>query len=265
MNDETSRESYLDAKLAIAIGVLTIVGLPAITREFSGSILFSWLGLPKEATVPSYILLYSLLGGLAYLLNSTIGQYEKLKKNESFREIERELAEKEVEKRMLEREHKKEADLEEAGEVKKRMLKWKLDLEEVKESLVNLEWRRSKTIEVWKKVELKFWVKLSRIPFGMAMAAAFYLLVTFLVPEGVAGSSGSITENTRLLAGIAFVVALFPRVMMESLGGLADRLMGKGISPNETLVVSEQSSSGNENNPSKSLVVNEQSSASPQK
>jgi hypothetical protein len=194
-----------DALLAAILVGLTAAGLAVATGKI--------VPFPEEVAIPPYILLYSFLGSLAYLLTSTITEYEKLKRSEDYKSIEKELATRKVEKKELEKRT-------EAGEMAlpKNLM---AQLEKVKENLDELDRKRSELMEFWKKVELKIWIKVARIPFGMVMAVAFYLLIPVFISEDLLD-----VEDPRLLAGIAFVVALFPKVMIKGFSGLASRLIG---------------------------------------
>lgn len=211
MDGENSMVPKLwDAVRAISLGLLAYGGLALAT----GKLPLPGFELPKEVTLPLYILLYSFLGGVAYLLSALVAEHGRLA-NERKELEEREEELKEV-KETLEQE-KRDA-------VKESLEKVTKDLEKVRTRLEKLRTHRTEA--------LNFWIKLARIPFGMLMAAAFYLMVVQLVPEELSISSGS-----RFLAGSAFVVAFFPKVIMEGFHGLANRLMGESTSsysePNE--------------------------------
>ncbi|MBU6998312.1 MAG: hypothetical protein HXS41_05230 [Theionarchaea archaeon] len=153
--------------------------------------------LPEEIVIPPYILLYAFLGSLAYLLTSSIAECEKLLKSKEYQEVNTELEE----------------------------LKHKLESTDVTDSsltddIAEHQRRRSELVAIWKKVELRLWVKLARIPFGMVLAVGFYLLIPLVVSSSLVD-----TSSLRLMAGVAFVVALFPKVAMNGLTGLASRLI----------------------------------------
>ncbi len=206
MNDEESQKgeesqghTMRDAVLAFVLILCTGAGLLVATGKIP------WISIPEEVTVPEYILLYSFLGGVAYLLSAVLGEYRLL----------------DIEKKELET---KEMDLEEKKDA---MEKMKL-AESDKETLSNLHRELKKvknrlTIlrEDWLRL-MDIWVKLARIPFGMLAAVAFYLLAQNLISEDVLDALG-----LKTLAGAAFVVAFFPKVIMEGLNGLAHRLIGK--------------------------------------
>lgn len=191
-----------DTVRAIFLGLLAYGGLALATGKFP----VPFFELPEEVTIPWYILLYSFLGGVAYLLSALVAEHGRLA-NEK----------KELEEREKELKEKKEALEQKSDTVGESLEKVKKDLEKVR--------TRLKKLRTHKTEMLNFWIKLARIPFGMLMAAAFYLLVVQLVPEEFSVSSGS-----RFLAGSAFVVAFFPKVIMEGFHGLANRLMGESTS-----------------------------------
>lgn len=58
-----------------------------------------------------------------------------------------------------------------------------------------------------------------RIPAAWVLGAGVFLLFGPIVPEGV-------PETGRIVAGVSFLVGLYVNVAVESLGALADRLLG---------------------------------------
>ncbi len=200
MNGEESQSHTLrDAGLAIFLGFLTYAGLALATGKVP---LF---GIPEEVTTPPYILLYSFLGGVAYLLSALLGEYKLLgTKKITLKNLKKGLEEQKnaLEKRGLGTEEKKEL-----SNVEEELKKVTDHLEELKKDWI-------KGMEIW--------IKFARIPFGMLMAAVFFLVAEQIVSEDILEALGP-----QVLAGGAFVVALFPKVIMEGLNGLAMRLVGK--------------------------------------
>ncbi|MBU7023926.1 MAG: hypothetical protein HXS40_07130 [Theionarchaea archaeon] len=178
--------------------IISLVVLTAAVLVIATGLL---VPLPEEVVIPPYILLYAFLGSLAYLLTSSIAECEKLLGDKEYQEVNKEL---EVLKHQL-----KTTDAPASSMI---------------DEITELRKRKSELVAVWKKVELRLWVKFARIPFGMVVAAAFYLLVPLLVSSSVVD-----TSNLRFLAGVAFVVALFPKVTMDGLNGLASRLIGSHL------------------------------------
>ena len=77
MNTNNSITGKLwDAVRAIFFGGLAYGGLALATGKLS------FFELPEAATIPLYILLYSFLGGVAYLLSALLGKYKSLSNEE---------------------------------------------------------------------------------------------------------------------------------------------------------------------------------------
>lgn len=70
---------------------------------------------------------------------------------------------------------------------------------------------------------------LMRVPAALILAAGVYLLIA----PGIAGGNGG-SENARFVAGVAFLVGLYVNVALKSLGGLADRILGRGAQASES-------------------------------
>jgi hypothetical protein len=190
-----SKEDKESESLFNTVVIISLVVLTAAVLVIATGLL---VPLPEEVVIPPYILLYAFLGSLAYLLTSSIAECEKLLRDKEYQKVNKEL---EVLKHQL-----KTTDTAASSMID--------EIEELRK-------RKSELVAVWKKVELRLWVKFARIPFGMVIAAAFYLLIPLLVSSSVVD-----TSNLRFLAGVAFVVALFPKVTMDGLNGLASRLIG---------------------------------------
>jgi hypothetical protein len=190
-----SKEDKESESLFNTVVIISLVVLTAAVLVIATGLL---VPLPEEVVIPPYILLYAFLGSLAYLLTSSIAECEKLLRDKEYQEVNKEL---EVLKHQL-----KTTDAPAASMI---------------DEIAELRKRKSELVAVWKKVELRLWVKFARIPFGMVVAAAFYLLIPLLISSSIID-----TGNLRFLAGIAFVVALFPKVTMDGLNGLASRLIG---------------------------------------
>jgi translation elongation factor EF-1beta len=195
-NNQSSSHVRWGFVLAILLGILTYGGLAIAT----GRLPWSWLNPPESVRIEPYILLYSFLGSVAYLLSSLLSEYKLLS------EEERELIAQKKEKLaqidiLLTADENVPEDLEK-------------DLDNLEENL--------KKFEAHKYHMMEIWIKLARIPFGMVMAAVFYLLAAQLVAPALLEALGD-----KFLAGGVFVVAFFPKVIMEGLNGLANRLMGK--------------------------------------
>lgn len=200
MNSKESLVPKLwNAVRATILGLLAYVGLAFATG------LFPWFNLPEEVTIPLYILLYSFLGSVAYLLSALLGDYKLLSSEE-----------KGLEKRK--EELKEEKEMLEEGDVEPE----KALLDHVEKKLEKVETRLEK-LRKYKVGLINIPVKLARIPFGMIMAAAFYLVAKQLLSEIIVEALG-----TELLAGCAFLIAFFPKVIMEAFHGLASRLIGRG-------------------------------------
>lgn len=185
-----------DAVRAIFFGGLAYAGLALATGKLP------FFELPEAATIPLYILLYSFLGGVAYLLSALLGKYKSLSNEE------------ELLKEKKEQLSKKEAVLTTATEAGAKEY-----LERVKEELQKIGERLGKLEH--KDQMLEIWIKMARIPFGMVMAAAFYLVANQLISEPIINALGE-----EILAACAFLIAFFPKVTMEAFQGLADRLIG---------------------------------------
>lgn len=200
MNGEESQSHILrDAGLAIFLGFLTYAGLALATGKIA------FFGIPEEVTIPLYILLYSFLGGIAYLLSALLGEYKLLgTKKKTLKNLKKDLEER---KNALEKKGPGVEEKKELSNVEEELKKVTDHLEELKKDWI-------KGMEIW--------IKFARIPFGMLMAAAFFLVAKQIVSEDILEALGP-----QVLAGGAFVVALFPKVIMEGLNGLAMRLMGK--------------------------------------
>ena len=186
MGEDSIVQKVLDAGWALLFTAFAFVGLFLATGTLSQ------FELPEEVTIPWYVLLYSFLGSVAYVLSAIVGRqersdYKKLKIKE------KELKEKQqkVEKGTL---------------TSKEMSLNLIDLEKLKKHQIGL---------------LNIHLKLARVPFGMLMAAAFFLVARQVVSESLVDVFGD-----RLLAGCAFLVAFFPKVIMKGFHGLADRLLG---------------------------------------
>ena len=199
MNPESvSSTRFGDAGLAILLGVLTYTGLALATGEVP------FFPLPEEVTIPAYILLYSFLGGVAYLLSALLGEY-KIRGDEEDRleTLRRDLKGR---RKVLE---EGEDSQEEISKVDRDIVKVTTELEDLRR-----DWVRSMDVRI----------KIARIPFGMLMAAAFFLVARQIVSQDILVALGP-----QLLAGAAFVVAFFAEVIMEGLNGLASRLIGKAV------------------------------------
>jgi hypothetical protein len=183
----------------------TVLGLLAYAGLACAAGLFPWFTLPEEATIPLYILLYSFLGSVAYLLSALLGDYKLLSSEE--KELEKRKEELKEEREMLEKEGAK-PDIAVLDHVDKNLDKVETRLEKLRKYKVEL---------------INIPIKLARIPFGMIMAAAFYLVAKQLLSEIIVEALG-----TELLAGCAFLIAFFPKVIMEAFHGLASRLIGRG-------------------------------------
>ncbi len=218
---ENSPKSRMwDARWAILLGICAYGGLALVTGKVP-LVEFPESQLPEAVRIPLYILIYSFLGGVAYLLSTLVTKYKDLSSTE--RELEKE-------KERLEK--KKELDKGKAG-VKAGLL------EETEEKLQKVELRLREFTKP--KIEMmNIWIKMARIPFGMLMAAAFYLLAKQLFSGNIIDMSQS-----ELLAGCAFLVGFFPKVIMEAFSGLTKRLLGEDSSSS-----SNESSGG----PSESMV-----------
>ena len=193
MSDKEFRSGLLmGAGLAFLLGASAYGGLALATGTTP---LFD---LPEDVAIPPYVLLYSFLGGVAYLLSSLLGRHKLLTDEEE--ELERLREEKETLKELKANENLPE-------ELKK-------ELEKIQERLEKLKGHRFEMLGIP--------VKLARIPFGMLMATAFYLVAEQVISAELLEALGP-----KLLAGGAFAVAFFPKVMMEGLNGFANRLMGK--------------------------------------
>jgi len=188
-NNQSSSHVRWGVVLAILLGILTYGGLVIAT----GRLPWPWLNPPESVRIEPYILLYSFLGSVAYLLSSLLGEYNLLSEEERelIAQIDMLLTEDKNESKDLER-----------------------DLENLKKNL--------KKFKTSKYQMMGIWIKLARIPFGMVMAAVFYLLAAQLVAPTLLEALGD-----KFLAGGVFAVAFFPKVIMEGLNGLANRLMGK--------------------------------------
>lgn len=202
MNGSRLRPPILgEVGLPILLGVLTYAGLALATGKIP------FFGIPEEVTIPLYIMLYSFLGGVAYLLSALLGEY-KLRGDEERR---LEALRKGLEKRkkgLERRDQGTEAGTGEFAEVNEQLGKVTAELDDLRAN-----WIESMDVRV----------KIARIPFGMLMAAAFFLVARQIVSQDILDALGP-----QLLAGAAFVVAFFPKVIMEGLNGLASRLIGKG-------------------------------------
>jgi hypothetical protein len=188
-----SKEDKESESVFSTIVIISLVLLTAFVLVIATGLI---LPLPEDVVIPPYILLYAFLGSLAYLLTSSIAECEKL------------LKDKEVNKKLETLRHQLKAGTAVASMT--------ADIEELRR-------KKSELVAVWKKVELRLWVKFARIPFGMVIAVAFYLLIPLFISSSLID-----TSSLRLMAGIAFVVALFPKVIMNGLNGLASRLMSSG-------------------------------------
>lgn len=186
-NNEFRLGALTCAALAILLGALTYGGLIVATGKIQ------FFGIPEDVAIPLYILLYSFLGGVAYVLSALLGEYKLL----------------------TDEEHELEALKEKKLEIKDELP------EELKRELERIQERLEK-LKGHKWGFLDFWIKLARIPFGMLMASAFYLVANYIISDQLLEASGP-----KLLAGGAFLVAFFPKVMMEGFNGLANRLMGR--------------------------------------
>lgn len=194
-DNQASSHSWWEVVLVVLLGILAYGGLAIAT----GKLPWSWLNPPEVVRIEPYILLYSFLGSVAYLLSSLLGEYKLLSDEE--KRLEAQKKEKEAQRVAMEASEKVREDLDK-------------DIKSLDNRLLKFQKPKLQTLEIW--------IKLARIPFGMVMAAVFYLLAAQLVAPDLLDALGD-----KFLAGGAFVVAFFPKVMMEGLNGLANRLMGK--------------------------------------
>ncbi|MBU7013764.1 MAG: hypothetical protein HXS43_02950 [Theionarchaea archaeon] len=201
-NEEGNEDESLFSRFSI---ILLVLVTAAVLLVATGEVVPFF----DQVIIPPYILLYALLGSLAYLLSSSIGECEKLMSTTEYKEVSRELAENEALRDEARKSGREPIDA---------------TLDSITAEIVDLRRRKSVLVTAWKKAELKLLVKIARIPFGVVVAAAFYLLVPLFISNDLID-----TENPRLLAGIAFVVALFPKVIINGLNGLASRLIGSYV------------------------------------
>lgn len=201
--EDKESESLFDTIVIISLVLLTAAVLVIATGLI--------LPLPGDVVIPPYILLYAFLGSLAYLLTSSIAECEKLLKDKEYQKVNKEL---ETLKHQLKVDTAVDSMTADSAELRRKKLT---------DDIAKLSREKSELVAVWKKVELRLWVKFARIPFGMVIAAAFYLLIPLFISSSLID-----TSSLRLMAGIAFVVALFPKVIMNGLNGLASRLISSG-------------------------------------
>ncbi|MBU7009479.1 MAG: hypothetical protein HXS46_02220 [Theionarchaea archaeon] len=202
---ENSLKSRMwDARWAVLLGICAYGGLALATGKVP-LVEFPESQLPEAVRIPLYILIYSFLGGVAYLLSTLVTKYKDL--SSTGRELEKE-------KKKLE---KKKLDKEKAGVETGLLEETEEKLKEVKLRLEEFTKPKIETMDIW--------IKMARIPFGMLMAAAFYLLTRQLIPGDIID-----TSRSELLAGCAFLVGFFPKVIMEAFSGLTKRLLGEDSS-----------------------------------
>lgn len=194
MNNKEDEESE---SLFSTIVIISLVLLTAAVLIIATGLI---LPLPEDVVIPPYILLYAFLGSLAYLLTSSIAECEKLLKDKEYQEVNKQL------------------------ETLRHELKAGAAVDSMTADIEKLRRKKSELVAIWKKVELRLWVKFARIPFGMVIAVAFFLLIPLFISSSLID-----TSSLRLMAGIAFVVALFPKVIMNGLTGLASRLIGSNL------------------------------------
>ena len=95
MSNQRSSHSMWEVVLAISLGILAYCGLAIAT----GRLPWPWLNPPETVRVEPYILLYSFLGSVAYLLSALLSEYKVLREEE--RELIKQKTDKEARRDML--------------------------------------------------------------------------------------------------------------------------------------------------------------------